>query len=348
MEETNIQPVEGRGLVLGFDAGCMTCSGLAKSIEEAVGGRLEVRSLSDPTMEHWRRDVFGEDAPWAPTLVEVSGSDVQAWTGWRMAAHMARILGTATTWRVMQVLGELDAMPIPETGIAAKLAGRLSRAGFLKGVGGVLVAASILSGSEALAQGTSLKGWTHPLERVRFRSQERLHGAVRREALRSAAASSDVRNIWKGRHLPGENAFAVRHTLGDGTVLTAVSWSTPGGKVLVHYAAGRPIGNYTSEATLFGYETGKEIWKEATSVNSRRRNVVADGASSSKSLARGCGCCRWRWGCVATVASACVGCGSTCATCIATPAKWACGACLACAFVGCPIGIRRCCRNPCG
>ena len=63
MEETNIQPVEGRGLVLGFDAGCMTCSGLAKGIEEAVGAKLELRSLTDPQVEHWRRDVFGEDAP---------------------------------------------------------------------------------------------------------------------------------------------------------------------------------------------------------------------------------------------------------------------------------------------
>lgn len=348
MEGTNNQTGDARRLVLGFDAGCMTCSGLAKSIEEAVGDKLEIRSLSDPMMGHWRREFFGEDAPWAPTLVEVGGGKVQAWTGWRMAAHMARILGTATTWRVMQVLGELDAVPIPETGIATKLAGRLSRAGFLKGVGGVLIAASILSGPEAFAKEASPRGWTHPLERVRFRSQERLHGATRREALRSAAASSDVRNIWKGRRLPDENAFAVRHKLGDGTILTAVSWSTPDGKVLVHYAADRPIGNYTSEATLFGYETGEEIWKEATSVNGRRRSAVVDAASSSKSLGRGCGCCRWRWGCVATVASTCVGCGATCAACIATPAKWACGACLACALVGCPIGIRRCCRNPCG
>ena len=69
----------------------------------------------------------------------------------------------------MQVLDELGAVPVPETSLAAKLAGRLSRAGFLKGVGGVLVAASILSGSEALAKGTSLRGWTHPLERVRSR-----------------------------------------------------------------------------------------------------------------------------------------------------------------------------------
>ena len=162
MEGMNIQPVGGRRLVLGFDARCMTCSGLASSIEEAVGDRLEVRSLSEPPMEHWRREVFGENAPWAPTLVEVSGSNVQRWTGWRMAAHMARILGTTTTWRVMQVLGQLDAVPVPETGITAKLAGRLSRAGFLKGVGGVLIAASILTGTEALAKGTPLQGVDTP------------------------------------------------------------------------------------------------------------------------------------------------------------------------------------------
>ncbi len=113
MEGTNIQSVAGRRLVLGFDAGCMTCSGLARSVEETVGDRLEVRSLSEPPMEHWSTEDFGDNAPWAPTLVEVSGSNVQAWAGWRMAAHMARILGTATTWRVMQVFGELDAAPVP-------------------------------------------------------------------------------------------------------------------------------------------------------------------------------------------------------------------------------------------
>lgn len=52
MEETNTRNGDRRRLVLGFDAGCMTCSGLAKSIEEAVGDRLEIRSLTDPMMEH--------------------------------------------------------------------------------------------------------------------------------------------------------------------------------------------------------------------------------------------------------------------------------------------------------
>lgn len=346
MEATNTRNGDGRRLVLGFDAGCATCSGLAKNIQREVGDEIEVRGLSEPAMERWRKNVFGEDAPWVPTLVEISDGNAQAWIGWRMAARMARLLGTRATWRVMQVLGEYDVVPVPETGIAGRLAGRFSRAGFLKGVGGTLIVTSILSGTRAFAKGS--EGWTHPLERVRFQSQERLRGAARREALSSAAASPDVRNIWGDRHLPTKDAFAVRHTLGDGAVLTAVSWSALGGKVLVHYATDRPIGNYVSEATLLGYQTGEEIWKEATSVNGKRRNVANDTADSSRSLGRGCGCCRWRWGCVATVASACVGCGSTCATCVFTPAKWSCAACLSCALVGCPIGIRRCCKRTCG
>ncbi|CAA9405816.1 MAG: hypothetical protein AVDCRST_MAG22-1553 [uncultured Rubrobacteraceae bacterium] len=62
MEETNIR-ASGYRLVLGFDAGCMTCSGLARRIEATVGDRLEVRSLTDPQVEHWREQALGEDAP---------------------------------------------------------------------------------------------------------------------------------------------------------------------------------------------------------------------------------------------------------------------------------------------
>lgn len=77
MEGTNIQP-GGRRLVLGFDAGCATCSSLAKSVEGRIGDRLEIRSLNDPQMDHWRKESLGKDAPWAPTLVEVNGGSVKA------------------------------------------------------------------------------------------------------------------------------------------------------------------------------------------------------------------------------------------------------------------------------
>ncbi len=82
MQQTGMRP--GRRLVLGFDAGCFTCSELARKIEDAVGEKLEVRSLNDPMMDHWRKEVFGEEAPWAPTLIEVEGGTVRAWTGVRM------------------------------------------------------------------------------------------------------------------------------------------------------------------------------------------------------------------------------------------------------------------------
>ena len=52
MEGTKARNGDGRRLVLGFDARCMTCSGLARSIEEAVGDKLETRSLNDPMVEH--------------------------------------------------------------------------------------------------------------------------------------------------------------------------------------------------------------------------------------------------------------------------------------------------------
>ena len=55
--------LSGRRLVLGFDAGCLTCSNLARQIRERVGDKLEVRSLRDPRVELWRKGALGEDAP---------------------------------------------------------------------------------------------------------------------------------------------------------------------------------------------------------------------------------------------------------------------------------------------
>ncbi len=107
MEGTNNQTGGARRLLLGFDAGCMTCSGLAKSIEEAFGDRLEVRSLTDPMMEHWCGQAFGENAPWAPTLVEIKPASIRAWTGRCMGLVLAGKLGVFATWRVMQALKRL-------------------------------------------------------------------------------------------------------------------------------------------------------------------------------------------------------------------------------------------------
>ena len=145
MEETNIQIGGGRRLVLGFDAGCMTCSELAKRIEEAVGDKLQVRNLHDPYMEHWREQALGDDAPWTPTLVEVGSDTVRAWTGRRMGLVLASKLGLLATWHIMQVLGETRLRP---TGTESTgTANGLSRGQFLKGISGTVLTFGLFSGS---------------------------------------------------------------------------------------------------------------------------------------------------------------------------------------------------------
>ncbi len=141
-----------RRLVLGFDAGCLACSDLARRIEEQANGKLEVRSLLEPQVEHWRRQALGENAPWAPTLLEIKGAEVKAWTGVRMAGALSKRLGLGATWRVMQVLGEYSASPRVGEPRAARAAG-MTRRQFLKGLAGGLAALSILPAGRVSAVG---------------------------------------------------------------------------------------------------------------------------------------------------------------------------------------------------
>ncbi len=102
-------------------------------------------------MDHWRREVFGEAPPWTPTLVEVEGGKVRAWTGARMGVRLSRALGSVATWRVMQVLVEANADLQLTDSFAANAVSGLTRRQFLKGVGGAVVAMSILGGTGKLA-----------------------------------------------------------------------------------------------------------------------------------------------------------------------------------------------------
>lgn len=142
--EENIQIGGGRRLVLGFDAGCMTCSDLAKRISERIGDKLEVRSLHHPQVEHWREQALGKNAPWAPTLFDVGGTrGVRAWTGPRMAVRLARSLGPVSTWRILQALGEVS--------VPSASANAMSRGQFLRGVGGGVLGIGAISVSGGLA-----------------------------------------------------------------------------------------------------------------------------------------------------------------------------------------------------
>ncbi|MDQ3362739.1 MAG: hypothetical protein M3534_13970 [Actinomycetota bacterium] len=269
MEETNTRNGDGRRLVLGFDAGCVTCSELARGIEERVGDKVEIRSLYDPQMEHWREQALGKDAAWAPTLVELNGGPVRAWTGVRMGARLSRVLGPVATWRVMQELGEANTDLELADSAAVRAVSGLSRGQFLKGVGGAAVALSILSGTGNLAAPAGAAS-------VRY---EEISGKELLKVARAVVSRRDVANVtgqaWRDRVRSGgaidaeigkaerertvieaidlgdgrisseggKPAFsgdlavvkAARHSLSDGNSVLAISFAMPKKNRLVVY-----------------------------------------------------------------------------------------------------------------
>lgn len=150
-------------LILGFDAGCMMCSDLAKRVEKQVGDKLEVKSLSDPQVKHWREQELGEGAPWAPTLVEVGGGKAKVWTGPAMGLALSRRLGLVATWRIMQILGDINTAHKQDEHSKSSI---LSRGQFLKGMAGTAAAATFMvsGGTAALAQKGTTNGEMSALE----------------------------------------------------------------------------------------------------------------------------------------------------------------------------------------
>lgn len=215
-----------RRLVLGFDAGCTMCSDLAQRIEERVGDKLEVRSLHDPQMEHWRTQTLGENAPWAPTLVEVGGKKVKAWTGIGLGLRLSRSIGPLATWQIMQILGEL-VTSVSDTANTpfSKAAVGMSRGQFLKGVGGAAIALSVLHTTAALS---------HPAS-VRAPSSGTL--AQRREVEKIVRLSRQYRNLVRNFGKPFDFERA-RFTVSDSEGLASVIVPTataPGIAILAHF-----------------------------------------------------------------------------------------------------------------
>jgi hypothetical protein len=182
---------ESTRLILGFDGGCFTCLELARRIDERVGDKLEVKNLRNPQLQGWRKEALGENAPWAPTLFEVNGSRVRAWTGLRMGLVLIRALGPAGTWRAMQAIGEMR--PTKEK----LLPGGLSRGQFLTGVGGAALAMSLLSGTGKLTRTATAHGNHHELK-----------GSELVDKARANAKAQDVINLagqdWSDRMQRGD------------------------------------------------------------------------------------------------------------------------------------------------
>lgn len=137
--------------ILAFDASCGTCHKIASAVAQVCEGKLEIRPLADRDVQTWRQHSLGADAPPAPTLMRLRGSDVRAWTGVAMACRLTRRLGAKSAVRVVRSLGELayTQAPLPGEPAAAKQADRslLGRSHFLRlGVGAVVAGGLVLTG----------------------------------------------------------------------------------------------------------------------------------------------------------------------------------------------------------
>lgn len=267
-ELTNSEVRSDKRLVLGFDAGCFTCSGLAARIEERVGDKLAVRNLNDSEVQRWRKQALGEDAKWAPTLFEIEDGKVKAWAGWRMGWALSRSIGTAATWKVMQALGEIGVAPkIEESTIVDKLPERaveavvgLSRGQFLKSVGGAAVAASVLSGAGTLTS-PAQAATRSPYDIVKTK---KITGASLTKAARQSAANRDVKNVAGTAldtvaKIKATDPSVFLHTLRNGTTVRAVSYRISGSRRLIHFAfSARPIRGARSLARI--WQTDGRRW----------------------------------------------------------------------------------------
>lgn len=290
-QETQIVPIVGRRLVLGFDGGCMVCSGLAERIKEQVGDKLELLSLHDPQVEQWRKNALGSEAPWAPTLIEVKGLKVNAWTGWKLGAKLSGFLGPLATWRIMQALGEMSAAPsIENSAIVNKLPGKaaeavvgMSRGQFLKGVGGAAVAMSVLSATTLAPRAEALEDWQLP----RFTKSRQLRGTRLRDycnriakradcgwvagaayatAMRSGLRVTSATDSMASRN--GVRAMAAIHTTATGNELYICSFDIKGQKALTYYEWERPRKNIKTEVKRWGLgPQGDMMWVERATIN---------------------------------------------------------------------------------
>jgi hypothetical protein len=275
-----------RELILGFDAGCSTCSGIATRIEERVGDKLVIRNLRDPELMQWRREALGESAPWAPTLFQVEGDKVQAWVGMKMGLALSRRLGPKDTWRVMQVLGEMgEAARIQGSRFVVRLPGEaqeavtgISRGQFLKGMGGVAVAATVLAGG-ALSSPAQAATTSSPFDIVRTRI---LSGTALSSAVNRAKSSVDTKAV-AGTALQWTSGKykSVEYTYRNGIIATAVVLNRPDGSRFTYAFYSRPLagGRATSCAKLWRPSNGKyvvvrgseggRLWRNPDPISSR-------------------------------------------------------------------------------
>ena len=386
MEPAHEGKPRGKMLVLGFDAGCSTCSDVAKLIEERVDGKLTVRNLRDPEVQRWREKALGVAAPWAPTLFEVGpGSDeVQAWVGVKMSLALGRRLGPRDSWRVMQALGEIGAVPmIEESTVVGKLPEKaqeavagMSRGQFLKGMGGAAVASVILAGGPLALPADAAN--RSPYDIVKGR---KMKGAELARAARQAGSSADVKNLVglalaTRARVSDVKTAGYMHTLRNGTAQRVIVFGLGSGKTVSHSEFAAPpksvarsraflLRSDHKKAVITKASEGGSLWRVSASRHAQARNSrsvtglgecppIGNNPPSNDCYRKGTVCTDWEFNAVCgfgglTAAGGCWACaialGGTYATFgAAAPAVGP--SCLTCVG-GAGLSVSRCCARSC-
>lgn len=86
-----------------YDSGCAQCDDLAAKIEKESGGALTAKSLYAREAKEWL-DRARPNWKFEPTLVQVDGDDVRAYTGLSMRAHMLTFLNPLQLLKIARVV----------------------------------------------------------------------------------------------------------------------------------------------------------------------------------------------------------------------------------------------------
>jgi hypothetical protein len=175
----------------------------------------------------------------------------------------------------------------------------MGRGQFLKGVGGMAVAMSVLSGTGTLASSARAAGQKDGPRSVGF---EEIEGERLIEIVRKIAQRRDVTNVVDAEDLAsiaqrgGTDARAAIHRLEDGNEMLAVGVPLDGDRVLLYYEFEEPvrIGQRRtateSEALLLRAEDGR-LLLEGTSDNGGAARVPQGSGGEVGTAQEECGNC---------------------------------------------------------
>lgn len=230
-------------LVLGFDAGCGTCSDIATQIKRQVSDKLDVENLGSPKLMEWSQRVFGRETRWTPTLFEVEENDVKAWTGWRMSLALSRRLGPLDTLRVVRVLAQFrGASPVPVKEM--DVAEGLSRGQFLKGAGGLTLTAALASSAIFAPSPATAQSATSPLDVVRTTpiTGDKLKSLSRRIALNPDMRAISGTTLSTPARIAATKPRGATVKLRNGTIITVITYNSSERRIMSHATYSQRVG----------------------------------------------------------------------------------------------------------